>query len=442
MNSILSPVSLTSFFDNQTGQARQANLFFYKAGTLDPVVVYTDAELMVPFPQPVATTGWGRVPPVYVGEIPAPGYRVRAFDQYETLIEDLSGLPGALPTVPPATGGDLTPEQIQALAQTGDIKLKWSNHNPEPGWVEITKGGTIGDVGSNASLMQSPDAHDLFVHLWQQDINGALAIVGGRGATAEGDWADLKQIAVPDARGRFLAGLDSQILPPVDPPASITGRLDDGLFDDKPGGAVDDKYTPWMLGATGGEATHQLVLTELAVHLHDWIDTYGHTHGIQEGSDNLGHYHQITDPGHDHPIWNMIGTAHQANDLVLGRENGAVNSGYTLQADGSLFRQVALSVRDRVTGISINKVKTGIVLRNAEWGQAGKPGEAKFDAYVGKWIEEDAVTHTGKWHQPTEYQPRPTDWGDPTKPEEVAQRGDKPHNTLPPFILFAIYMKL
>ena len=79
MASVASPVSLGSFFDDATGAVKSASLYFYNAGTLDPITVYTDALLSIPHPSPVVTTGFGRVPMVWVGEI-AP-YRVRAFDQ-------------------------------------------------------------------------------------------------------------------------------------------------------------------------------------------------------------------------------------------------------------------------------------------------------------------------------------------------------------------------
>jgi hypothetical protein len=378
-NSILSPVSLTSYFDNATGEARQANLFFYKAGTLDPIIAYTDSGLAIPFPQPVATTGWGRVPPVYIGEIPYPGYRVRAFDQYQTLIEDLDGLPGAPPdpaSVPPPVAVD-----PNALAKTGDIKFKWSNHNPEPGWVEITKGGTIGSPTSNASLMAHADAHALFLHLWQQDAvanaSVTLKIIPSKGATAQGDWDANKQIEVPDARGRFIAGLD-QLDTAATPPASMTLRLDKGVFADLPN-TTGTKMTPWTLGGFGGESVHQLTPTELAVHLHDWIDYQGHTHFVQEPNNGQGHKHPIIDPNHNH----AIETSAAGTNVLFGRmlSGGAYN---VEGAAGGAWGQVGLDIFMNNTGVTVDFGKSGVGLRNQNWGQASSvPGYNLNFQFVG-----------------------------------------------------------
>jgi hypothetical protein len=434
-NSILSPVSLTSFFDNATGEARQANLFFYKAGTLDPIVAYTDSGLMIPFPQPVATSGWGRVPPVYIGEIPAPGYRVRAFDQYQTLIEDLDGLPGALPTV---TSSEPIDVDQTGIAKTGDIKMKWSNHNPELGWVEITKGGTIGNPASNASLMAHDDAHALFLHLWQQDAlanaDVTLQVVGGKGANAQGDWDLNKAIYVPDPRGRFIAGLDQADTATGTPPtASMTLRLDKGLFAALPNTSAT-KMVPWNLGAFGGESVHKLTPTELAVHLHDWIDRQGHTHVVHDP----GHIHGVTDPGHTHGIE----TDAPSTNNVVGRMLSGGAYGLNSQVGGP-FGQVGLTTLSHGAAISIQSGLTGIYLVN--WNAtSGQVGYGTQLQYIGAF---SATPTTGSppwpygtgdnlWHNKTENYPKTNDGSDGT------DMGDRPHNTLPPFILFAFYMKL
>lgn len=431
--SILSPVSLTSFFDNATGEARQANMFFYKAGTLDPIVAYTDSGLTIPYPQPVATTGWGRVPPVYIGQIPPPGYRIRTFDQYQTLIEDLDGLPGADPD--PAEVAPPTPVDPNALYKTGDIKFKWSNHNPEPGFVEITKGGTIGNASSNASLMAHADALALFLHLWQQDAvaNAAatLKVIPSKGASAQGDWDANKQIEVPDARGRFIAGLD-QLDTQASPPASMTTRLDKGVFADLPN-TSGTKMVPWTLGAFGGESVHKLTKLELAVHLHDWIDRVGHWHYTYD----QGHIHAITDNGHIHGIE----TDAPSTNNVVGRmlSGGA----YALDPQvGGPFGQVQLSILSHAAGLSIQNAKTGILILNQDYATAGKPGTGQTLTWIGTFSKGPQTTpptygaNDDLWHNKTENYPITNDGSDGT------DMGDRPHNTLPPFILFAIYMKL
>jgi hypothetical protein len=434
-NSVLCPISLTSWFDPATGQPKQANAFFYKAQTLDPIVVYTDAGLNIPYPQPVVTTGYSRMPPIYVGEFPVPGYRIRVFDQFQVLIEDLDMLPGAVPTVPPPAPDVVDPS---ALARTGDMKAMWSNHATFDGWVECN-GKSIGNALSNATgKAHATETHALFIWLWGQDAQSGqplLAITpNGRGASAEGDWQDNKAIATPDMRGRLIGGLDgydaaNQI--------SSSGRLDKGLFDllpniteaDKPYQPVD-YMKPWMLGGSGGESVHKLVPTELAVHLHDWVDVVGHTHYVYDP----GHVHGVTDPGHTHGIE----TDAPSTNNVMGRmvSGGAYNP--TSQVGGP-FGQVALSTLSHGAGITVkaNRVYTDppyIQTVNSNWGgAAGTPGQGQGLQWVGTW---DTVAK--RWHQPTENFPKPYDGSIPP----AADMGDQPHNNLPNFLLVCWYIKL
>ena len=257
-NSLLSPVSLTSFFDDATGAVKSASLYFYNAGTLDPITVYTDALLSIPHPSPVVTTGFGRVPPVFVGEIDP--YRVRAFDQYSTLIEDLDNLPGAIAT---GEGGVTEPTDPDSVCQTGDIIAAFSNATARTGWVRCN-GRTIGNAASSATERANADAEDLFLFLWGQDASLLLEVLPSRGASAAGDFAANKTIALPDLRGRALVGMDPMAA------ASATTRLD-GVTVDSTG--ADAK----LIGAYGGRGTH--TLTEDQLPAHD---------------------HPITDPGHDH----------------------------------------------------------------------------------------------------------------------------------------------
>jgi hypothetical protein len=438
-NSILSPVSLTSYFDNATGEARQANLFFYKAGTLDPITVYTDSALYIPHAQPVATTGWGRVPPTYVGEIPAPGYRVRTFDQYQTLIEDLDGLPGALPTV---TSVEPIEVDQTGIAKTGDVKMKWVKTGfTEPGWIEITQGGTIGKPGSNASLMQHDDAHDLFVHLWQQDsddhYHSTLKVIPSKGGSAEGDWTDLRQIEVPDCRGRFLAGLDAQILPATTPPSSTSGRLDKAVFAELPN-LAGTKMTPWDLGGFGGESVHKLTKTELAVHFHDWIDAGGHSHYVDEGA--AGHKHVLNDPEHTH---GTVLTSPTDSNGVLVRTDSNDTYGINSDSNGG-WAFGGLTTQPQNTGITMDYAKTNLALRNWWYVSAGYPGYGETMMHIGAYSKKPTTmpdppvygANDDKWHNKTEVYPIANDGSDGT------DMGDRPHNTTPPFILFAIFMKL
>jgi hypothetical protein len=75
---------------------------------------------------------------------------------------------------------------------------------------------------------RTADTSALFLYLWGADAN--LAVSGGRGGSAAADYAANKTIALPDWRGRALAGLD-------DMGNSAAGRLDCELFFLARGGA-------------------------------------------------------------------------------------------------------------------------------------------------------------------------------------------------------------
>ena len=61
------------------------------------------------------------------------------------------------------------------------------------GWV-LGINGTIGDAGSGATIRANADCHKLFVHLWNGLSDADAPVTGGRGATAESDWAAKKII--------------------------------------------------------------------------------------------------------------------------------------------------------------------------------------------------------------------------------------------------------
>ena len=69
--------------------------------------------------------------------------------------------------------------------------------------------GTIGTTGSGASNRANPDQINLFTLIWNNWANAQAPVSGGRGASAAADFAAAKTIAIPDLRGRVVAGLDN-----------------------------------------------------------------------------------------------------------------------------------------------------------------------------------------------------------------------------------------
>ncbi len=282
--SLLSPMSFTAFYNAAIPGPVQVNLYFYTAGTLDPISVYSDAGLSIPYEQPVRSGGSGRVPPVWIGELTG-GYRVRVFDQFSVLLEDTDNLPGAVnPDIP-----DPTPVPDNRLAQTGDVIWAFSNSQPRSGCV-LANGASVGSALSPATGRANDDTEALFKWLWQQDIPGLLAVIPSRGASADSDWAANKAIATPNLMGRAAVGMDAMGVP-------AQNRLAGVIF--ATGGQA-------VLGSTGGLPTRALTATELPNHTHAVYDP-GHAHTGWTG----GHSHTIgvTVNGvgdHGHAAWTDV----------------------------------------------------------------------------------------------------------------------------------------
>lgn len=118
----------------------------------------------------------------------------------------------------------------------GDVKPT-VRPSADPGWI-LMDDGTIGSATSGATTRANADTEVLFTVLW--DIL-ALAVSGGRGASAAADFAANKTIEVPKALGRALVGAD-------------------------PGNAVLARSA--NLGETTGSETHVLTTLEMPSHNH------------------------------------------------------------------------------------------------------------------------------------------------------------------------------
>lgn len=307
--SALSPVSLTSFFDPNTGAAMQCDLYFYAGNTLDPIPVYSDAALSVPHTQPLATTGYGRVPPVFIGEMADPGYRVRVFNQYSELVEDLDNLPGAV--VPDGGGGGEGPVQPDDvhLLKTGDYIFAARNATPREGAV-LANGLTLGSATSPATGRANDDAHDLFVHLWGADLFDLLPVLPARGASAEGDWLANKVITLPNLQCVPLIGMDAMGV-------AATNRLVNVPM---------ISGTAAQLFAYGGAARVTLDATGLPAH----------THGVTDA----GHIHVVTIPAHGHTFTGGITSANGGHTHTGGTDIQGAHS-HTYESGNAIGNFVA-----------------------------------------------------------------------------------------------------
>lgn len=290
-------LSLTQRLDNSTLEPLDGGtITFFAAGTTTPQSAYQDVSLTIPWPNPI-TLDNGNVPQLFFAD----GYikfRINNSDGVTQLAAD-----NVLVIGPSAGAGAAPSVDASSILSTGDLKIRYGT-GAHTGWVRAA-GRTIGSASSGASERANSDTEDLFLHLWAEDAN--LSVSTGRGVSAAADWSANKTIALPDWRGRALAGLD-------DMGNSAAGRLTATYFG----------TSAIALGAAGGSESHTLTTAQLAAHSHG-----------------------VTDPGHTHSYsLAAVAGASGASGTVLG----TLTSGTT----GS-----------NTTGISINNAGSGSAHNNA-----------------------------------------------------------------------------
>lgn len=240
------PNSRIPQFDNSGDLLIGGKAYFYNEGTSTPQVVYSDSGLSVPLDQPVLSEANGRFPAVYLNTTPG-SYRQRVLDADDVVIFDDDGVSvnQAADYVPPDTGST----DVTLLFRTGDIKARHGT-GAHSGWVRAA-GRTIGSATSGATERANADTSALYQFLWGAD--STLAVSGGRGATAAGDFAANKTIALPDYRERTLVGLADM------------GNTASSLLS---GNTVDNSEDTITLGATVGTGTHTLTTPQIPSHTH------------------------------------------------------------------------------------------------------------------------------------------------------------------------------
>ena len=172
--------------------------------------------------------------------------------------------------------------------KTGDVKLTLATVAPA-GWV-MCNDGTIGPAGSGATARADDDTEALFKLIWNNVADGFAPVSGGRGASADADWAAGKTIALTRMLGRALAvagagdglssrdlgqylGAETHVLTEAEMPAhthgpgTLGGNLDNigrGGGSGGPGGQGASRFdaivpfavTTGDTGSTGGDQPH------------------------------------------------------------------------------------------------------------------------------------------------------------------------------------------
>jgi len=229
--------SLTPQFDQFGKPAVGCRLFCVQAGTTNaPQNSYQDSGLTILNPYPLVADSTARLPQFFVAD---GTIKLRLTDKngVTLFVGDNLLVVGAS-----SGGGGGSPVDPTTVLQTGQLAL-WYGTGVQSGFVRAN-GRSIGSSTSSATERANADTQALYSFLWNADPN--LAVSGGRGASAAADWAANKNIALPDYRGRAIAGLD-------DMGNSAAGRLTATYF----GTAAT------VLGAAGGAESKVLVTGNL-----------------------------------------------------------------------------------------------------------------------------------------------------------------------------------
>jgi len=229
-------LSLSQQFDSLGKPLNGGKIYFIQAGTTStPQNAFQDSALTIPWPNPLTLDSAGRVPQLFFADGNIKVRIVNSVGITQVVADNIL-------VVGPSSGGGGGSVDPTTVMSTGDLKVRYGT-GALSGFVR-GNGRTIGSATSGATERANADTQALFEFLYVTDVN--LAVSGGRGASAAADWAANKTIALPDYRGRALAGLD-------DMGNSAAGRLTAAYF----GTAAT------VLGAAGGEEKRTLTLAQL-----------------------------------------------------------------------------------------------------------------------------------------------------------------------------------
>lgn len=240
--------SLAQMLDSNGTPLVGGKLYTIQAGTTStPQTAYQDSGLTLPLPYPVLCDAYGRLPQIFLAD---GSIKLRLTKSNGTQVFVLDGV---LVVGASSGGGGGSPVDATTILATGDIKTRYGT-GILAGFVRAN-GRTVGSATSGATERANADTQSLFEYLW--DTDASLTVSTGRGASAAADWAANKTIALPDWRGRTLAGLD-------DMGNTAAGRLTATYF----GTAAT------TLGAAGGLETNNVILTH--THTADAVAAHQH----------------------------------------------------------------------------------------------------------------------------------------------------------------------
>lgn len=202
MATLWNPVPIPVFNPSTGERAGGALAYFYVGGTTTPLSVYTTDEGTTPHANPVVADANGVFPPIFI-PYGAYGYRVTTATG-TTISPNVGTIQNPAP--PDSGGGGGIVVTADQIFQAGDTMWTLRGGN-RSGWVPMN-GGTLGNVGSGATLRANADAEALYAFLFDNVSDAFATVSGGRGVSATADFAANKTIIVPTMQGYINGGLD------------------------------------------------------------------------------------------------------------------------------------------------------------------------------------------------------------------------------------------
>lgn len=259
-------------------RADGARAYFFQGGTTTPMTVYADSGESDAQPHPVVADANGRWPDVFIPYTIS--YDVQVLSRFG---EQLT-FSRQIPNPDPVEQTIIVPPERQV--QTGMIHCEFVNA-PKAGYSRLN-GKTIGNGTTSGpnSERANADCVDLFRHMWN-NISDPIAPVlpGGRGSSADADFAANKTLTLPDCRGALFSGLDDM----GNSPAGKFGTLPFTV-----GNSI-------IVGSLLGSNSVTLVVENMPAHVHTGSTTnhLGHVHNVtgSTGIESGDHVHFYTPAG-------------------------------------------------------------------------------------------------------------------------------------------------
>jgi microcystin-dependent protein len=246
-------------------------------------------------------------------------------------------------------GGGGVPVDQNALAKTGDVKMKFCRaaDPADAGWVRMN-GGTISKGGSGGTELADASTQSLFEYLWNSHSNLICPMDPPgtvRGVSAVQDFNDGKKLTLPDMRGRAPFGVDA--MGNGAPSTGVGSNLIAPAYVDTPipaPGIARD-----TVGAVGGDDDIALATAQMPAHSHTAT-------GVPvDGA--IPAKPALKAPNHGHP-WQASLNAGSSSEgdgggLMIAQDGAspaAIQSAYTGAPSAILGREIGGSGDINITG--------------------------------------------------------------------------------------------